>query len=191
MESNEVIKDANDAMERLCNLLRMEARAFGLKHGLQPVQMEALRYLTQCNRYSDTPQAVGEYLGLTKGTVSQSLMALERKELLTKQPDKQDKRLIHLIPTLQGIKLAMEAVQAKDLGPTLAVKNSVTATELTEILQSVLRGMQELNGRKVFGACHTCRFHKKHSQGSTCGLTHELLSEADSQLLCREHQYPK
>ncbi|MEQ1743761.1 MAG: MarR family winged helix-turn-helix transcriptional regulator [Candidatus Nitrotoga sp.] len=188
MKSNEVMKDANDAMERLCNLLRMEARAFGIKHGLQPVQMEALRYLTLCNRYSDTPQAVGEYLGLTKGTVSQSLMALERKELLTKHPDK---RQVHLTPTLQGINLVMKAAQAKDLGPALAIKNSVTATELTEILRSVLRGMQEINGRKVFGACHSCRFHEKHSQGSACGLTHELLSEEDSQLLCREHQYPK
>nr|MBA3613554.1 MarR family transcriptional regulator [Nitrospirales bacterium] len=66
-------QEANDVLERLTNLQRMEARAFGLRYGLQPVQMEALTYLTQCNRYSNTPQAVAEYLGLTKGTVSQSL----------------------------------------------------------------------------------------------------------------------
>ena len=184
-------QEANDVLERICNLLRMEARAFGLQYGLQPVQMEALKYLTQCNRYSDTPQAVGEYLGLTKGTVSQSLKTLEQKGLLTKQPDKQDKRLIHLAPTLKGKNLTKKATLSKGLDPALAITNSVTANELALILRSVLRGIQQVNGRKAFGACHTCRFNEKHPQGSVCGLTHEPLSAQDVQLLCREHQYPQ
>jgi DNA-binding MarR family transcriptional regulator len=184
-------EEANDALERLCNLLRMEARAFGLQYGLQPVQMEALKYLTQCNRYSDTPQAVGEYLGLTKGTVSQSLKALEQKGLLTKQSDKQDKRLIHLTPTPKGKNLTKKAAQAKGLESALAITSSVTATELAQMLRSVLRGIQQVNGRKAFGACHTCRFNEQQPQGSVCGLTHEPLSAQDVQLLCREHQYPQ
>ena len=73
------VHDSQDLLERLNNLLRMEMRAFGLSYGLLPVQIEALTYLTRCNRYSDTPQAVTEYLGLTKGTVSQSLKVLEQK----------------------------------------------------------------------------------------------------------------
>jgi DNA-binding MarR family transcriptional regulator len=182
---------ANDVLERIGNLLRMEARAFGLKYGLQPVQMEALKYLTQCNRYSDTPQAVGEYLGLTKGTVSQSLKALEQKGLLKKQPDKHAKRLIHLAPTPKGRNLTKKAMQAKSLDPALANAPSVTATELAQTLRSVLRGIQQVNGRKAFGACHTCRFNETRSQGSVCGLTHEPLSTQDVQLLCREHQYPQ
>jgi DNA-binding MarR family transcriptional regulator len=184
-------QEANDVLERVCNLLRMEARAFGLKYGLQPVQIEALKYLTQCNRYSDTPQAVGEYLGLTKGTVSQSLKALEQKGFLTKHPDKEDKRLIHLTPTLKGRNLIKKATQAKDLGPALATTHSVTTTELAQTLRSVLRGIQEVNGRKAFGACYTCRFNETNFQGSVCGLTHEPLSRQDVQLLCREHQYPQ
>ncbi|MDH3504295.1 MAG: MarR family winged helix-turn-helix transcriptional regulator [Nitrospirota bacterium] len=184
-------QEANDALERLCNLLRMEARAFGLRFGLQPVQMEALKYLTQCNRYSDTPQAVGEYLGLTKGTVSQSLKALEQKGLLTKKPDKQDKRVIHLTPTLKGNNLTKKATQTKGLGRALAITNSITDTELTQMLRSVLRGLQQVNGRKAFGACHTCRFNEQHPEGSVCGLTHEPLSAQDVQLICREHQYPQ
>jgi len=184
-------QEVNDVLERLCNLLRMEARAFGLKHGLQPVQMEALKYVTQCNRYSDTPQAVGEYLGLTKGTVSQSLKALEQKGFLTKQPDKKDKRLIHLTPTLKAKNLTKKATQAKGLEPALAITNSVIATELTQMLRSILRGLQQVNGRKAFGACHTCRFNEKHPEGSVCGLTREPLSAQDVQLLCREHQYPQ
>ncbi|MCA9453857.1 MAG: MarR family transcriptional regulator, partial [Nitrospira sp.] len=102
-------QEANDVLERLCNLQRMEARAFGLRYGLQPVQMEALTYLTQCNRYSNTPQAVAEYLGLTKGTVSQSLKVLEQKGFLRKEADHEDKRIVRLAPTTKGSNLVKKA----------------------------------------------------------------------------------
>lgn len=61
-------------LERIGNLLRAEERAAGLRHGPQPVHLQALRYVQSCNRYSNTPAALTEYLGLTKGTVSQTLL---------------------------------------------------------------------------------------------------------------------
>lgn len=183
-------QEVNDVLERLSNLLRMETRAFGLRYGLQPVQMEALAYLTQCNRYSDTPQAVGEYLGLTKGTVSQSLKVLEQKGFLRKQPDKQDKRIVHLTPTVKGRNVIEKAITKKSLTSALAMGDSGKMTELASVLRSVLRGMQQVNKRKAFAACHTCRFNEHHEKGFVCGLTRELLSVQDVQLICREHQYP-
>ncbi|MBT5027915.1 MAG: winged helix-turn-helix transcriptional regulator [Nitrospinaceae bacterium] len=184
------LPEVNEVLERLCNLLRMETRAFALKYGLQPVQMEALTYLTQCNRYSDTPQAVGEYLGLTKGTVSQSLKILEQKGLLRKQTDKQDKRIVHLSPTVKGKNLIKHTSADKTLTPSLAKANSKKISELNSVLRSTLIEMQKANQRKAFAACHTCRFNEKNEKGSVCGLTHESLSVQDVQLICREHEYP-
>jgi MarR family transcriptional regulator, organic hydroperoxide resistance regulator len=184
------LPEVNDVLERLCNLLRMETRAFGLKHGLQPVQLEALTFLTQCNRYSDTPQAVGEYLGLTKGTVSQSLKVLVQKGLLRKQSDKQDKRVVHLAPTVKGRNLVKNAIADKNLAPSLAKTNALKINELTSVLRSALREMQQVNQRKAFAACHTCRFNEHHTKGYVCGLTLEALSAQDIQLICREHEYP-
>ncbi|MCW5784289.1 MAG: winged helix-turn-helix transcriptional regulator [Nitrospirales bacterium] len=184
-------QEANDVLERLCNLQRMEARAFGLRYGLQPVQMEALTYLTQCNRYSNTPQAVAEYLGLTKGTVSQSLKVLEQKGFLRKQADNEDKRIVRLAPTAKGSNLVKKALLTRSLEPALARTDSIKIAELTSALRSILRGMQQINGRKAFGACHTCRFNEDHEKnGYVCGLTREPLSVQDIQLICREHQYP-
>ena len=177
-------------LERLNNLLRMEARALGLKYGLQPVQIEALTYLTRCNRYSDTPQAVTEYLGLTKGTVSQSLKVLEQKELLRKQQDPQDKRVTHLAPTAKGRKLIEQAFPSKSLESAFATTSSLQASTLEEILRSILREMQHINDRKTFAACHTCRFHEHHEKEYVCGLTQETLSKREVQLICREHEYP-
>ena len=64
-----------DYLERLTSLMRAWSREQPLVAELQPVQLSALHYLARCNRYSDTPLGVTEYLGLTKGTVSQSLKA--------------------------------------------------------------------------------------------------------------------
>ena len=182
--------DIHDILERLGNLLRMEVRTFGLKYGLQPVQIEALTYLTQCNRYSDTPQAVTEYLGLTKGTVSQSLKVLEQKSLLRKQQDKEDKRIVHLTPTAKGRKLIEQAIPAKGLEQALAMTGSRQIHELGNELRTTLRNLQHNNKRKTFASCHTCRFNEHHKEGYFCGLTQEPLSESDIQLICREHQYP-
>ena len=68
-------------LERIANLLRTDTRKLGVGKGLQPVQMEALHYLSCCNRYSNTPVAVSDYLGLTKGTVSQTLGVLENAQV--------------------------------------------------------------------------------------------------------------
>lgn len=182
--------DGQDLLERLNNLLRMEVRTFGLKYGLQPVQIEALTYLTRCNRYSDTPQAVAEYLGLTKGTVSQSLMVLEQKGFLQKRQDTEDKRITHLVITAKGRKLVEQVYPAKNLEAALAKTNSVQGKTLEETLRSLLREMQHLHDRKTFAACHTCRFNERHKKGYVCGLTKEALSGREIQLICREHEYP-
>ena len=80
MKTNQIY----DYVERLSELLRVDARQKGAEHGLLPVQLEVLHYLSICNQYSDTPMAVTEYLGQTKGTVSQTLKVLENKALLVK-----------------------------------------------------------------------------------------------------------
>ena len=184
------IQDIQDILERLTNLLRIEIRTFGLKHGLQPVQIEALAYLTQCNRYSDTPQAVTEFLGLTKGTVSQSLKILEEKDLLKKQHDTEDKRIIHLIPTARGKKLIHLSITEKGLAKALKEIKPRHFHELEENLRSILRGLQQQNNQKTFATCHTCRFNEHHPEGYLCGLTQETLTKKDIQLICREHEYP-
>ncbi len=184
------VHQGQDLLERLNNLLRMETRTLGLKFGLQPIQIEALTYLTRCNRYSDTPQAVTEYLGLTKGTVSQSLKVLEQKGFLRKQQDKEDKRITHLTVTAKGKKLVEQAFPDKTLEAAVAKTSSAQDRKLEDTLRSLLREMQHLRDRKTFAACHTCRFHEHYEKGYICGLTKEALSKQDIQLICREHEYP-
>ena len=176
-------------LERLSSLLRSESRHQLAEFGLQPVQFDALCYLASCNRYSDTPKAVTEFLGLTKGTVSQSIKILESKGLVLKKTDTFDKRVTHLVVSEQGRALVESLMPAKML--QLACQGSTEAElyKTVAALRSTLRQVQDANGFKSFGQCQTCEHNHKREDGNyVCGLTKEPLSSQDVLLICVEHK---
>jgi DNA-binding MarR family transcriptional regulator len=176
-------------LERLSSLLQSESRARLNQYGLQPVQFEALYYLSICNRYSNTAKAVAEYLGLTKGTVSQSIKVLENKGLLTKQADDKDKRITHLSVTAAGSDLV------KLLTPSSLIKDYCKQAEkgepdvIVKNLTSLLRQIQAQHQHKSFGQCRSCTHNLKQDNGQFfCNLTKEPLSASDVELICYEHE---
>jgi len=178
-------------LERIANLLRTDTRKAGLGKGLQPVQLEALNYLNHCNRYSDTPAAVADYLGLTKGTVSQTLNVLEHAGFIEKRPDAKDRRVVHLKMTERGAALVAEAIPPQILQTALALTNDADQDVILEGLDRILRVMQQANQLRTFGVCKACRHHRLESdEQHRCGLTGEYLSIQDSDKICREHQEP-
>jgi len=182
-------KQLFDYLERLSNLLRNEMRTEGSEYGLQPIQMEALYYLSICNRYSDTPMGVTEYLGQTKGTVSQTIKVLEKKGLITKNADKNDKRLTHLKMTLEGKTLLAKTIPPPKFSDACDVLNQSESDAVTEALNNLLKTLQKKNNLKAFGTCKACRHNIRNTDGSClCGLTKEPLSEKDIELICREYE---
>ena len=171
-------------IERLGSLLRSEQRTAGSEHGLQPVHIQALDYLGRCNRYSDTAAALGQYLGATKGTTSQSLLVLQNKGLIKKTPDREDRRITHLALTAKGKRLL------EKLNPPAAwqaLLDEPDRLDLEAQLSRLLTRLQKNNARQTFGLCHTCRHFLAQGDHYRCGLTQETLSEADSLKICQEH----
>lgn len=171
--------------ERLSSVFRAGLRQVASRHGLKLVQLEALVYLSVANRYSDTPAALTEYLGVTKGTVSQTLKALERRGLIEKRADDDDGRIQHCSLTAPGRAIVGQAFPADGL----AADDEATG-ELADALEQLLRTLQRRNGYRTFGLCRTCRFFRPRSKGGVCGLTDEPLSKTDTTKICREHEDP-
>jgi DNA-binding MarR family transcriptional regulator len=175
-------------LERLTNLLRSETRRIGSEHGLLPVQVDALHYLARCNRYSNTPQAVAEYLGTTKGTTSQSLNILEVRDLIVKERDLRDRRMVHLFVTAAGHRLLQGFIPAPLLNSTQEHFSEAEQKRIAETLRTLLMTCQRAKGHAAFGQCSTCRHHLKRGNNQfQCGLTDEMLSKKESQQICREH----
>jgi DNA-binding MarR family transcriptional regulator len=181
----------HEYFERISHLLRSEIRRTGADNGLQPIQLDALNYLNRSNRYSDTPLGVTEYLSLTKGTVSQTLMVLERKGLIQKTPDKNDGRIVHLNITKVGRKFLGETLPTHTVREVWKDLSEPKQNHLLGELQHLLKTMQRLNGMKIFGVCRTCRYNRDKGNGKFfCELTQENLSQEDTKLICREYLHP-
>ena len=180
-------RDVHTLVERLATLYRSSFRQAATEHGLKLVQLEALVYLASANRYSDTLAALAEYLGVTKGTASQSLKALEERALVVKVIDAQDGRVWHCKLTSTGRRIASSAVPAaiyRQL-PEHDAERAATA------LRGLLQGLQAANGHRTFGTCSSCRHFQPRERGGTCGLTGERLTSKDILRICREHELPQ
>jgi len=177
-------------LERIANLVRTDVRRTGTGNRLQPVQVEALHYLSRCNKYSNTPVAVAEFLGLTKGTVSQTLGVLEGNGLIEKQPDARDRRVVHLGLTEKGEQVVEESLPPQILRTAIDGLSEAEGERTLEVLDLLLRRLQQANRLRTFGACKTCRHHVLEAEGARCGLTSEALTYGDAEKVCREHEVP-
>ena len=175
-------------LERISNLLRAEQRLVGNDLGLQEVHLQVLLYLSRCNRYSNTPLGVADYLNATKGTISQSLKVLEKKGYILKKADAKDRRVVHLILTTQGQKLLKQVVPPSLFTHAVKELSDEQVEFLATQLSLLLGHLQKANRARSFGVCHTCRFFLREEDGFRCGLTQEALSHDDSQSICREHE---
>lgn len=176
----------HEHLVRLGRLLQAGDRAGST--GLLPVHLHALDYLSRCNRYSDRPLAVAEYLGVTKGTASQSLALLEKRGLIAKSPDSLDRRVVRLRVTARGGRLLRRSGLRPRIEKALASLPQGSGEALARGLEDLLRALQRQAGHRSFGVCHTCRHFRREDGGRfRCGLTREALSAQDSTLICREH----
>ncbi len=167
-------------VERLSALHRSLMRKFATEEGLQFVHVEILQYLSICNRYSDTTQAISDYLGQTKGSISQSLGLLEEKGLIKRVQDKIDKRVFHLSLLSKGASVTKRLLESIHLDGS---------DKLEPQLINVLTSIQKKNGLKGFGTCLSCRFNQSPGKNSfVCGLTKEKLSVDEVKKICKEHE---
>lgn len=175
-------------IERLSELLRSDIRQSIHVFGLQPIQLEALHYLSLCNKYSDTPLAVADYLGQTKGSISQSLKVLEKKGYLIKLVDLNDKRVNHLKLTRQGHELLEKTIPSPLFRQLEQQSNSLETEQLNQILEHLIENLLNLSPRKSFGICKNCRFNQQLSQGNYCTLLEQPLGSSDIEKICKEYQ---
>ena len=178
-----------ELVERLGNLMRSEMRKAGADESLQPVHLHALIYLSKANRYSNTPQALADYLGLTKGTISQTLLLLDRRGLIERFEDDIDRRVVRLRLSSAGEQLLAESQ------PALAWQNATRnispnrIRNATSALREALVTLQLDNEGAVFGFCSTCTWCQKLSQRIyRCGQMGDRLSGPETRKLCRVYQ---
>jgi DNA-binding MarR family transcriptional regulator len=166
-------------IERLARL----ARAGSYEKGLNPAQWEALRYIARANRFSRTPAALADYFKASRGTVSQTLIALEEKGLVEKTKGARDARVVVLALTAEGRRmLTNDAERAL----AAAIDESGSAGEIAAMLGAALSQALARRGGRAFGVCKTCRHFRRDGASFACALLDEPLTTQDAEAICAE-----
>ncbi len=171
-------------LERLARLMRASEH----DGGLNPAQWEALRYLARANRFSNSPIALTRFLGSTKGTVSQTIKALERKGYIAKAPRENEGRSINLSLTPKGSE-ALKNDPLADFSKSLDGLSGKNRRRLAKGLADLLETDLKRREQPSFGACPTCRhFREGDARGPhNCTYFNAGLSGPELQLICIAH----
>ncbi len=148
---------------------------------LNPAQMATLEYLARANRFSRAPSHVADYLGATRGTVSQTLKALERKGHVTETRSSTDKRRTTYSLTQSG---ADAVAGDQDIQQILAALPAATRDGLESGLRDVLSALLARRDSRSFGLCRSC---KHHATGPYCQLLDAALTAEEPNQICHEH----
>lgn len=181
------MKNPDDPAFRLRALIDRLARVVSAEEwqaDLNPAQSAALTYLAQANRFSRAPSQVADYLNATRGTVSQTLKALQRKGLLREDRDPADGRRVSCTVTPEGLALLQRPRISDD------AVNSLTEAQtaaLEDGIATLLRNMLAQRGGRSFGVCHSCAHHRRDGQARRCALLEVDLTAQDSNMICHEH----
>jgi DNA-binding MarR family transcriptional regulator len=181
--------DIIQPLERLTRLMRV------VEHDgeLNPAQWEALRYLARANRFSNSPGALTRFLGSTKGTVSQTLKALERKGLVAKSQRETERRSVCLVLTDKG-RATLKTDPSVAFSKSIDDLNGKTKRRLAKGLRVFLEAELARQEQPSFGMCSTCRYYREKGRDTdlngphACMLFEVGLSDADAALICVEHQ---
>jgi len=170
-------------LERLTSLYKSQIRQVVNNEGIQLVHFEILEYLNICNHYSNTAQAISEYLGQTKGSISQSLKVMLAQGYLQRRASSEDGRVMQLFITKAGKQCLQRMTEQLGL-------NSTEDEKIIESVKSLLIHWQTQNAQRSFGQCQSCRFNRRLGKSSyQCGLTGASLEQADIFKICREHEF--
>ena len=168
-------------IERLSRVVASETWT----EGLNPTQAAALSYLARANRFSRAPSQVADYLSATRGTVSQTLKALQQKGLISEQRSPSDKRSISYDLTKAG-RAAVSTETA--LEEASRILPDTQARALQDSLTEILNALLERRDGRPFGVCRSCRHHEARGKKGYCHLLEVELQPEEVTQICHEQE---
>src|SRR5512132_701792 len=140
--------------------LKQQAWAEAGGRGLNPTQGQALALL-RANPDGLRLGALAEQLGVTAATTSDSVAALQRKGLVTKEPMAGDGRGVIVLLTPAGTREAAAAAAWPDfLLEAVGELSTVEQATFLRALVAMIRTLQEKRRIPVARMCVSCRFFR-------------------------------
>jgi DNA-binding MarR family transcriptional regulator len=173
--------------------LKQQAWAEAGGRGLTPTQGQILALL-RANPDGLRLRALAEQLGITAATASDSVTALHRKGLVTKEPTTGDGRGVVVMLTPTGVREAAAAATWPDF--LLEAVGELSGAEQATFLRALvamIRTLQEKGRIPVARMCVSCRFfrpfqHDDSARPHHCAFVDAPFGDGELRLDCPDFQ---
>ncbi|MBT4905936.1 MAG: winged helix-turn-helix transcriptional regulator [Rhodospirillaceae bacterium] len=189
IESLSLERRLSDGLTRLSAVARQLDWQTAETESLTPTQADILRFV--CSRPEGTRLAAGAaHAGVRSATASEAVSTLERKGLLAKDTDPEDKRAILLRATASGQAMAGAWPSSFD-----RVVSGLDTDEQENALRLVVKMIQSLQIRGLIApqrTCVSCKYFKRNATPDSatphlCALVGVPFADRDLRVDCPDH----
>lgn len=180
-----------DGLERFALVMRSDARRHGAPRGLNPTQGAILRLLI-ARPAGLRVRAIAEHLGVRQPTVTDSVIALERKGLVRRYVDAADARATIVKATPRAL-VQPAANFRSQAANALAHLSDAEQIALLKTLIKLIRSLQLNNAIPPQRLCVTCKYfrpnaHPEPDAPHHCAYVNAPFGDRALRLDCAEHE---
>ncbi|NII24983.1 MarR family transcriptional regulator [Pseudoflavitalea sp. X16] len=181
------------SLEKISEVFRVLLQAQAQGHGLSSTQLQLLLFI----KYHPAPHQrkaafMAKEFNVTKATISDSVKALEQKQLIQRITDPQDSRSFILSLTGKGQELA--AATENFTMPLDHAVDSLSVDQKEYLLYSVFDLIYRLNQTGIISTqrmCYNCHYYNGNRRDDHyCNLVKQPLTIGDLRLECPEFTKP-
>lgn len=176
------------ALERVSQAFRTLLWLEGKKRSLNPIQIQILAFLWKQPASRRKVSAISEAFDLSRASVSETVKALAKRDLVFRESDPRDSRSSILSLTSSGIDAAFEtsAYSSKVLESLKKM-----GTEERRLLYLTLNQLiLDLNASGVITVqrmCMNCHYYESRGEAHYCHLLKQELRVGELKMDCAEH----
>lgn len=182
-----------EGLSRVATALRVDDWSRAKAASVNPTQYAILEHLEGRTEGAGVKD-IAFQLGVSQPTATDSILALERKGLVAKHADPNDRRAVHVRLTAEG----QSALRAGDAVAGIA-EHAVAALppgrqeELLVTLVTMIRQLQEAGAIPIQRMCVSCRYfrpnvHADVARPHHCAFVDAAFGPQDLRVDCREHE---
>lgn len=199
-----MMKDRNPNMEdkiaefldRYCRIFKMMQWETAKKFKLSPLQSQFLIYLKEYPKEFCTTLNLSKEFGISPPTASDSIKALEKKGLIRKEKNPEDKRNYYLFLTEKGLNLLEDLKKwDRNFHNSLKLLSNEEKNKLQELLFKLLLNLQSTGLVLQLKACITCKSFMVKSKNKDkeyyCSLTRKKLKPSNIKFNCNFYSKEK
>lgn len=159
------------------------------RSGLTAAQWTCLRFFASANGSTRTPSGFARFQATTRGTASQTIKTLERRDLIIRHQSATDGRSVRFDLTAAGHAMLAED-PLRDLVGTVADLDPDQRADLLAALSRLAASVAGARQTRAFGTCSDCTHFTPRGDSGYCSCMAVALGSDEIEKLCASYDGP-